>query len=95
VRFVPFVRLAFAVAIHTELDILLVDEVLAVGDAPFRQKCTTKIRELAEARKTMLVVSHDLGMVGDLCTRGIVIRRGRMIFDGPVDDAIRSLKETR
>ncbi len=90
-----FVRLAFAVAIHTELDILLVDEVLAVGDAPFREKCIAKIRELAAARKTLVVVSHDLGMVGDLCDRGIVIRRGELIFDGPVDDAIRTLKETR
>ncbi|WP_400993989.1 ABC transporter ATP-binding protein [Agromyces sp. GXQ0307] len=87
-----FVRLAFSVAIHTELDILLVDEVLAVGDAPFREKCTAKIRELVADGKTMFVVSHDLGMVSELCTRGIVIRRGSMIFDGPVDEAVAALK---
>ncbi|GAA2040738.1 ABC transporter ATP-binding protein [Agromyces tropicus] len=89
-----FVRLAFSVAIHTELDILLVDEVLAVGDAPFREKCKTKIRELVEQGKTMFVVSHDLGMVSELCSRGIVIRRGKMIFDGPVDEAVATLKES-
>ncbi|GGI47682.1 ABC-2 type transport system ATP-binding protein [Agromyces flavus] len=89
-----FVRLAFSVAIHTELDILLVDEVLAVGDAPFREKCKAKIRELADERKTMFVVSHDLGMVSSLCTRGIVLRRGKMIFDGPVEDAVAALKES-
>ncbi|BDZ53734.1 ABC transporter ATP-binding protein [Agromyces marinus] len=89
-----FVRLAFSVAIHTELDILLVDEVLAVGDAPFREKCKAKIRELVEQGKTMFVVSHDVRMVTELCTRGIVIRRGRMIFDGPVDEAVVTLKES-
>jgi ABC-2 type transport system ATP-binding protein len=88
-----FVRLAFSVAIHTELDILLVDEVLAVGDAPFRDKCVAKIRELASLNKTMFVVSHDLGMVSQLCTRGIVIRHGRLIFDGSVEDAIEALKK--
>ena len=87
-----FVRLAFSVAIHTELDILLVDEVLAVGDAPFREKCVAKIRELAARNKTMFVVSHDLGMVSELCTRGVVIRHGRLIFDGSVADAIEALK---
>ncbi|MGR2753261.1 ABC transporter ATP-binding protein [Agromyces arachidis] len=87
-----FVRLAFSVAIHTHLDILLVDEVLAVGDAPFREKCKTRIRQLAAEGKTMFVVSHDLGMVQELCTRGIVIRRGETIFDGPVEDAIAALK---
>lgn len=87
-----FVRLAFAVAIHTELDILLVDEVLAVGDAPFREKCKAKIRELVAARKTMFIVSHDHGMIKEICDRGIVLRRGRKIFDGPVEEAIDRLK---
>ena len=86
-----FVRLAFSVAIHTELDILLVDEVLAVGDAPFREKCAAKIRELAALDKTMVVVSHDLDMVSRLCTRGVVIRHGQLAFDGPVDAAIHEL----
>lgn len=87
-----FVRLAFSVAIHTELDILLVDEVLAVGDAPFREKCMTKIREIVAAGKTLFIVSHDLGMVSGLCTRGIVLRRGEMVFDGSIGDAIATLK---
>ena len=87
-----FVRLAFSVAIHVELDVLLVDEVLAVGDAPFREKCTKKIKELAEQGKTMLIVSHSLGMVKDLCDRGVVLRKGKKIFDGPVDEAIKALQ---
>jgi ABC-2 type transport system ATP-binding protein len=86
-----FMRLAFAVAIHVELDILLVDEILSVGDAPFRAKCRAKIRELADAGKTMVIVSHDQSMVRELCERGIVIKRGDMIFDGPVEEAIEAL----
>jgi ABC-2 type transport system ATP-binding protein len=87
-----FVRLAFSVAIHTSLDVLLVDEVLAVGDAPFRAKCKDKIRELVAQDKTLFIVSHDLDMVSELCERGIVLRRGRMIFDGPAAEAIEQLK---
>lgn len=87
-----FLRLAFSVAIHTELDVLLVDEILSVGDAPFREKCRLKIRELIEQGKTMVVVSHDTGTVRDLCTRGIVIRKGKLSFDGPIDEAIDALK---
>lgn len=87
-----FMRLAFAVAIHVELDILLVDEVLSVGDAPFRAKCAAKIRELTATGVTMLVVSHDTNMVTELCERGIVIAKGRKVFDGPVADAVAILK---
>lgn len=83
-----FMRLAFSVAIHVDLDILLVDEVLSVGDAPFRAKCEKKIAELTEEGVTMLVVSHSLGMVTKLCTRGIVLDQGKKIFDGPIDDAV-------
>jgi ABC-2 type transport system ATP-binding protein len=88
-----FLRLAFSVAIHTELDILLVDEILAVGDAPFRAKCQVKIKELIAAGKTMVVVSHDLPMVQSLCERGVVIRKGKVIFDGGVDQAVAALAE--
>lgn len=87
-----FLRLAFSVAIHTELDILLVDEILSVGDAPFREKCRKKIRELISQGKTMVVVSHDTGTVKDLCERGIVIRKGKKVFDGPVTEAIEAMK---
>lgn len=90
-----FVRLAFSVAINTSFDILLVDEVLAVGDAPFREKCKAKIRELVERDKTLFIVSHDLGMISELCVRGIVIQRGRTLFDGPVDEAIATLKSSK
>jgi len=87
-----FLRLAFAVAIHTELDVLLVDEILAVGDAPFREKCFAKIRELLAQQKTMIVVSHDIEVVRDLCERGIVITKGVTAFDGPIDEAIAELQ---
>ena len=87
-----FMRLAFAVAIHVDLDVLLVDEVLSVGDAPFRQKCYAKIEELTSQGVTMLVVSHDTGTVKRLCERGIVIRKGKKVFDGPIDEAVEELK---
>ncbi|CAI9392747.1 ABC transporter ATP-binding protein [Microbacterium sp. T2.11-28] len=83
-----FMRLAFSVAIHVELDVLLVDEVLSVGDAPFRAKCNKKLKELAERGVTMMVVSHSKNTVRSLCTRGVVIRKGNVIFDGPIDEAL-------
>ncbi|WP_292726436.1 ABC transporter ATP-binding protein [Microbacterium sp. UBA837] len=86
-----FMRLAFSVAIHADADILLVDEVLSVGDAPFRAKCYAKIRELTARGVTMLVVSHDTKTISELCQRGIVIKRGKKIFDGPIDDAVARL----
>lgn len=87
-----FMRLAFSVAIHVELDILLVDEVLSVGDAPFRAKCIAKIQELTSKGVTMLVVSHSSGMIKDLCKRGIVIKKGKKIYDGEVGGALDLLK---
>ncbi|PFG31876.1 ABC transporter ATP-binding protein [Paramicrobacterium agarici] len=83
-----FMRLAFSVAIHTELDVLLVDEILSVGDAPFREKCNQKIQELIDQGKTMVVVSHSAGTVKELCDRGIVLRKGKKIFDGPIEEAL-------
>lgn len=83
-----FMRLAFSVAIHVDLDVLLVDEILSVGDAPFREKCRAKFQELIAANKTLVVVSHDMEMVRELCTRGIVIHKGEVVFDGPVEGAI-------
>ncbi len=83
-----FMRLAFSVAIHVDVDVLLVDEILSVGDAPFREKCRLKFEELIAARKTLLVVSHDLDMVGELCTRGVVLQKGEIIYDGPVEGAV-------
>lgn len=86
-----FMRLAFSVAIHVELDVLLVDEILSVGDAPFREKCRLKFEELITAGKTLVVVSHDAAMVRELCSRGIVLSRGRLLFDGAVDEALTHL----
>ncbi|MCK8477073.1 ABC transporter ATP-binding protein [Microbacterium aurugineum] len=83
-----FMRLAFSVAIHVELDVLLVDEILSVGDAPFREKCRLKFEELIAAGKTLVVVSHDMEMVRELCTRGVVINKGRVIYDGDAEGAI-------
>jgi ABC-2 type transport system ATP-binding protein len=83
-----FMRLAFSVAIHVNVDILLVDEVLSVGDAPFRAKCAARIRELTASGVTMLVVSHDMNMVQELCSRGIVVAKGKKVFDGPVSEAV-------
>lgn len=83
-----FMRLAFSVAIHVELDILLVDEILSVGDAPFREKCRLKFQELIAARKTLVVVSHDMEMVRELCTRAVVLNKGEVIYDGDVEGAV-------
>ena len=83
-----FMRLAFSVAIHVELDVLLVDEILSVGDAPFREKCRLKFEELIAQRKTLVIVSHDLDMVRELCDRGIVLSKGEVVYDGPIEGAV-------
>lgn len=88
-----FLRLAFAVAIHTELDVLLIDEILSVGDEPFQRKCLTRIREMHAAGKTLVVVSHDLNMVSELCERGILLRDGKVAFDGDSKQAVALMRE--
>ena len=82
------VRLAFAVAAHLEPEILLIDEVLAVGDAAFQQKCLGKMSEVAGQGRTVLFVSHNMGAVDGLCARGIWLEAGGLAFDGPARDAI-------
>lgn len=82
------VRLAFAVSAHLEPDILIVDEVLAVGDAAFQTKCLGKMSDAARGGRTVLFVSHNLAAVASLCTRGVLIEQGRVIEDGTVDAAI-------
>ncbi|MGI6879186.1 ABC transporter ATP-binding protein [Microbacterium sp. gxy059] len=89
-----FMRLAFSVAIHVDLDVLLVDEVLSVGDAPFREKCYRKIEELVARGVTMLVVSHDMNTVRRLCSRGIMIHQHRVHFDGDIEEAVQVLRDT-
>lgn len=82
-----YVRLAFSIAAHMEPDILLVDEVLAVGDAAFQKKCLDKMREVArKSGRTVLFVSHDIRVIKELCTRGIWLDGGRLIEDGPVEE---------
>lgn len=81
-------RLGFSVAVHTELDVLLVDEILSVGDAPFRAKCNDKIVELQDQGKTMFIVSHNAAQVKKLCQRGIVLDKGKKIFDGAIGEAV-------
>ncbi|WP_433676636.1 ABC transporter ATP-binding protein [Microbacterium gorillae] len=87
-----FLRLAFSVAIHTEVDILLIDEILSVGDEPFQKKCLARIRELHAAGKSLVVVSHDLDMVSDLCERGILLRDGQVAFDGDSKRAVELMR---
>ena len=77
-----YVRLAFAVAAHLEPDILIVDEVLAVGDAAFQKKCLGKMAEAAEEGRTVLFVSHNMGAVETLCSRGVLLKQGQLGFLG-------------
>jgi lipopolysaccharide transport system ATP-binding protein len=82
------VRLAFSVAAHLEAEILLIDEVLAVGDVQFQKKCLNKMNEITGQGRTVLFVSHNLGAVKELCTRGIVLNKGRLEFDGNIKESI-------
>jgi lipopolysaccharide transport system ATP-binding protein len=83
-----YMRLAFAVAAHLDPEILIVDEVLAVGDAAFQKKCLGKMSDVAKEGRTVLFVSHNLGAVRSLCTRGVVLGDGAVQFDGATGDAI-------
>ncbi|MCH7813221.1 MAG: ABC transporter ATP-binding protein [Planctomycetes bacterium] len=82
------VRLAFAVAAHLEPEILIIDEVLAVGDLQFQKKCLGKMGDVARGGRTVLFVSHNMPAVRNLCDRAVLLDRGRVLFDGPCDDAI-------
>ena len=77
-----YVRLAFAVAAHLEPDILVVDEVLAVGDAKFQKRCLGRMEELSRLGRTILFVTHNMDAMLALCNRGLVIDRGALVFDG-------------
>ena len=87
-----YLRLAFSVAIHTNPDIFLVDEILAVGDEPFQKKCIQKIKELCLDGKTLVVVSHDLDLVSKICERGVVLDQGNLRFDGAIDKAVKIIR---
>lgn len=93
-----YVRLAFAVAIHVDPDILLVDEVLAVGDEAFQRKCLDKIREFQAEGRTIILVTHSLGQVTELCDRAVLLNSGSVVFDGEPQKAtakFRDLMEDR
>ena len=84
-----FVKLAFSVAAHLDSEIMIMDEVLAVGDMKFQKKCLDKMRQAAQRDgKTVLYVSHNMATIRDLCDRCIVLDKGKVIFDGDVDEGI-------
>ncbi|WP_435022587.1 polysaccharide ABC transporter ATP-binding protein (plasmid) [Tundrisphaera sp. TA3] len=83
-----YTRLAFAVAAHMEPEILIVDEVLAVGDAAFQKKCLGKMGDVARGGRTVLFVSHNLHAVNSLCNRGLVLHGGRVVFEGTAQASV-------
>lgn len=84
-----YVRLAFAVAAHLEPEILIIDEVLAVGDSEFQQKCLGKMKEVSSAGRTVLFVSHNLPAVSLLCNRGIYLKSGSVEADGDIENVLK------
>ena len=85
-----YLRLAFAVAAHLEPEILIVDEVLAVGDAVFQKKCLGKMENITQEGRTVLLVSHNMGAIENLCTSAIWIDEGRMVTHGDAVSTISS-----
>jgi lipopolysaccharide transport system ATP-binding protein len=89
-----YMRLAFAVAAHLEPEILLVDEVLAVGDVAFQRKCLGRIGDVAADGRTVLFVSHNMGAIRSLCTKGVVLDRGRLTYFGQIAKSIEAYFES-
>jgi lipopolysaccharide transport system ATP-binding protein len=85
-----YVRLGFSVAAHLEPDILVIDEVLAVGDAPFQSRCLELVRRLSRRGTTVLLVSHNLGTVASFCRSGLLLEEGRLTAHGPIEDVVRT-----
>src|SRR6266700_2499504 len=83
-----YVRLAFAVAAHLEPEILIVDEVLAVGDAEFQKKCLGKMHDVSKGGRTVIFVSHNMAAIENLCESAILLSQGRLVRRGPVSDVI-------
>jgi ABC-2 type transport system ATP-binding protein len=88
-----YVKLGFSIAVHVDPDVLLVDEVLAVGDEAFQRKCLAKIAEFQKAGRTILLVTHALDQVVELCTRAIVVDQGKVQFDGDPEFAVATLRK--
>jgi ABC-2 type transport system ATP-binding protein len=87
-----YVRLAFAVAVHVDPDILLVDEVLAVGDEPFQRRCMERIKQFQQEGRTIVLVTHALDQVVEFCNRAVVLEHGRVVIDGTAREATRVLR---
>ncbi|MDR2722894.1 MAG: ABC transporter ATP-binding protein [Cellulomonadaceae bacterium] len=87
-----FLRLAFSVAVHSEPEVFLVDEILAVGDEPFQKKCLAKIEQLKGEGRTLVIVSHDLNLVSSICKRGILLEKGVVTMDGPAPDVVTHMR---
>jgi ABC-2 type transport system ATP-binding protein len=87
-------RLGFSVAVHVEPEIILIDEVLAVGDAGFQAKCLTRMGELRDEGRTLVLVTHSLAQAQDFCSRALVMNHGQLIYDGPVDEASKAFQES-
>ena len=83
-----YMRLAFSVAINVDAEILLIDEILAVGDKHFQDKCYQKLEELRDSNKTIVIVSHNLESIRKLCNRGIWIHEGKVKMDGNINDVV-------
>lgn len=83
-----YVKLAFAVAAHLDSEIMIMDEVLAVGDVAFQNKCIRKMREVADSGRTILYVSHNMATIRQLCDRCVVLSKGTVLYDGDVEEAI-------
>lgn len=88
-----YIRLGFAVAVHVDPDLLIIDEVLAVGDAAFQQKCIDRIRLFQREGKTILFVSHSSAQITSLCSRALLLDHGSVLFDGPPDATVNRLHE--
>lgn len=88
-----FLRLAFSVAIHTEPDVLVLDEILAVGDLAFQLKCMERMREIQAAGTTIVIVTHNLHTLDRTAPRAVLLSRGRLVYDGPTEQAIGRMHE--
>ena len=84
-----YLRLAFAVAIHVEADIILIDEILAVGDEKFQKKCLAKLATLKSQGKSIIYVSHNIQSVLDFCDRAMYLQHGQVVIDGPVEKTVK------
>jgi lipopolysaccharide transport system ATP-binding protein len=89
-----YVRLAFAVAAHLEPETLVIDEVLAVGDIDFQNKCMGKMQSVAKGGRTILFVSHNMGVLKTICSKGILLAGGRLVAQGPINDVVEAYLRT-